>query len=151
MNKAYKTGFTLIEILLVIAILAILAAVVIIAINPGKQFGEAQNAQRWSDVRAILDAVHQYSIDNNGALPEQIPEGISCLTGGVDVCKPDMSCDGANIDELIADQKYLTTLPVDPTWDEEQTTGYLIMKSDSGRVSVCAPDAYGDEEISVTG
>ena len=144
-------GFTLIEILLVIAILAILAAVIIIAINPAKQFGEAQNTQRRSDVRAILDAVHQYSIDNDGALPEEITEGSVCLDEGENICIPDMSCDGVHIDELVLDQKYLTAIPEDPTASDGQGTGYFIVKTVSGRVSVCAPSAYDDGfVISVT-
>ena len=41
-----KKGFTLIEILVVIGIMAVLATIVIIAINPAKQFAQARNADR---------------------------------------------------------------------------------------------------------
>ena len=146
-NNAH--GFTLIEILLVIAILAILAAVIIIAINPAKQLGDAQNAQRRNDVRAILDAVHQYSIDNGGSLPEMIPVGASCLDEGDNVCLAGISCDGANIDEIVTDEKYLTTIPADPTGADDQISGYFILKTTGGRVSVCAPYAYDNAVISV--
>lgn len=150
MKKNISYGFTLIEVLLVIAILAILAAIVIVAVNPAKQFGDSQNAQRWSDVRAILNAVHQYSIDNYGSYPNDIPVGIDCLTGGFNVCQAEMSCDGVTIDDLIVDEKYLTNIPSDPTTATDQITGYLIMQNGNGRVSVCAPSAYGDAVITVT-
>lgn len=69
-----KSGFTLIEILVVIGIIAILAAVVIIAINPAKHFAEANNSTRSANVNAILNAVGQYVVENKGLLPT-IPNG----------------------------------------------------------------------------
>jgi len=67
-----RRGFTLIELLLVVGIIAILASIVIVAINPTKQLGDTRNAQRKADVNTILSAVYQYSIDNNGNLPAGI-------------------------------------------------------------------------------
>ncbi len=67
--KTSKKGFTLIELLLVIGIIAILAAIVIVAINPTRQLGQARNAQRNSDVNTLLNAIWQYAIDNSGNMP----------------------------------------------------------------------------------
>jgi type IV pilus assembly protein PilA len=148
--KNILRGFTLIEVLLVIAILAILAAIVIVAINPGKQFAEAQNAQRRNDVRSILEAVYQYSVDNYGSYPGDIVLGADC-DDGADICRSGMSCDGVNLDSLIEEQKYLVDIPSDPVSATEQLTGYKIYKHNtSGRIGVCAPDAAGDAVISVT-
>src|SRR3989344_886998 len=61
-----EKGFTLIEILVVIAIIAILAAIVIVAINPAKRFQDARNSQRRANVEAILGAIQQNIIDNKG-------------------------------------------------------------------------------------
>jgi len=150
LKKNSVTGFTLIEVLLVIAILAILAAVVIVAINPAKQFGEAQNAQRRSDVRTILDAVHQYSIDNYGSLPsEEIPVGTSCVDEGAEICIENISCTGVSLDELVNSEVYLTSIPTDPSAATDQGTGYYIFENGNGRIGVCAPTTYGDIDISV--
>ncbi len=146
-----RSGFTLIEVLLVIAILAILAAVVIVAINPAKQFGEAQNAQRRSDVRSILDAVHQYSIDNYGSLPaDNIPSGNVCNSDGMEICVVGAACGGVVLDDLTTDGTYLTALPSDPTEATDMSTGYYIFQNANGRIGVCAPSAYNDADISVT-
>jgi prepilin-type N-terminal cleavage/methylation domain-containing protein len=56
--KAKRQGFTLIEILVVIGLIAVLAAVVLIAVNPARQFAQARNSQRASNVSTILNAMH---------------------------------------------------------------------------------------------
>lgn len=145
LTTKHPKGFTLIEVLLVIAILAILAAVVIVAINPAKQFGEAQNAERRNDIRSILDAVHQYSIDNGGALPsEDIPVGETCGDSGDDICMPGVTCNGVMLDTLIENGKYLVNIPSDPSSGTDEITGYKISQNENGRIGVCAPSAYGD-------
>src|SRR3989344_2274425 len=68
-----RKGFTLVELLIVIGILAVLLAIVLIALNPARQFSQANNTKRSSDVNAILNAVHQYAADNKGAIPADIP------------------------------------------------------------------------------
>src|SRR5580704_10188579 len=70
-NKLQQ-GFTLIELLVVIGILAILLAITLIAINPARQFGQANDTKRKSDVTAILNAVDQYQASNTGNLPTDI-------------------------------------------------------------------------------
>ena len=62
-------GFTLVELLVVIGIIAILFAVVLVAINPAKRFAEANNARRLSDVNSILNGVLNYTVDKKGAVP----------------------------------------------------------------------------------
>src|SRR3990167_4629909 len=105
-----KHGFTLIELLVVIGVLTVLLAIVLIAINPARQFAQANNTQRRSDVNAILNAVHQYAADNKGAIPTGIGTSATpvCLTGGTITC-----ASGVNLCTTLV-TKYLADLPKDP-------------------------------------
>jgi prepilin-type N-terminal cleavage/methylation domain-containing protein len=145
-----ERGFTLIEILIVIGIIAILAGIVLVAINPARQFRQANNTQRESNVNAILNAIGQYTVDNKGALPGEIqddedPIGGASGTDWADLC-----------DALVP--TYLAALPVDPLTEqtdsdlavddqsiddtecsEDYLTGYVVEEQD-GRVVVSAPE-----------
>src|SRR4030042_3018006 len=63
-----RKSFTLIEIMIVIAILAIIATLVVVAINPTKRFGQARDAQRKQDLGALKNALEEYLVDH-GSYP----------------------------------------------------------------------------------
>ena len=142
--SSYEKGFTLLEILLVVAAIGILAAIVIVAINPNKQLGDTRNAQRRVDVNTILNAVYQYSIDT-GSLPTTITlvQAEICKTGG--------ACAGlTDLAVLTALEKYIVAIPTDPTGASTNGAGYEILKTANSRVKVVAPDAEQGATISVT-
>lgn len=140
-----NNGFTLIEILLVVAAIGILAGIVILAINPNKQLGDTRNAQRRADVNTILNAVYQYSLDNSGVLPTSI------TTTQTEICKTGGSCSGLiDLSVLTANEKYVTKIPFDPTGASTDGAGYEIVKTANNRVMVVAPDAEQSASISVT-
>lgn len=142
--NTYKKGFTLIEILLVVAAIAILAGIVILAINPVKQLGDTRNAQRRADVNTILNAVYQYNIDS-GIIPASI------TTTSTEICKTTGSCAGLiDLSVLTTNEKYLTAMPSDPTGSSTNGTGYRIMKTVNGRITVNAPSAENAATITVT-
>lgn len=59
-------GFTLIELLVVITILGILAAVVMVAINPGERINEANDSGKKNDVGQVATALEAYFTANKG-------------------------------------------------------------------------------------
>ena len=143
-----KKGFTLIEVLLVVVIIAILAGIVIVAINPGRQISQANNTQRQSDVKTVLDAVHQYAIDNRGTFPTSITATATEMGSAallIDVCS-----------DLVP--TYIAEMPFDPTDAAaaftdctDYASGYTIAQdATSNRITVAAPTAELTEVISVT-
>lgn len=145
-NKTSSKGFTLIELVVVIGILAVLFAIVLIAINPGRQFAQANDTKRRSDANAILNAVSQYTADKGkGALP-----------GGIGTSATDVGGKTLGVCTLIVPQ-YIAALPVDggaslttcPD-NDTTTTGYTI-KAEGTRITVAAVKTDVDgKEISVT-
>lgn len=149
-QKKIARGFTLIEILIVIGIIAILAAIVLVAINPTRQFRVANDTQRTSNVNAILNAIGQYTIDNKGSLPGNISsteKNIGSDTGNANICS-----------DLVP--KYIVQLPTDPKSSHKGASvectdaddiGYTVEKDTEGRVTVAAPlTEEATTDISVT-
>ena len=146
MTTRSHRGFTLIEILLVVAAIAILASIVIIAINPTKQLGDTRNATRRVDVKTILDAVYQYSLDNNGVIPASI------TNVATEICKTGGNCAGLiDLSVLTASEKYVVAIPTDPGGGcNANGVCYRIVKTANNRVTVNAPNAEQGATISVT-
>ena len=128
LNKAQK-GFTLIELLVVIGILAVLLAIVLIAINPARQFAQANNTQRASNVNAILNAIHEFAADNKGSLPTGLdaascPTGVGCtITSGANAPANGATPGNVNLCASLV-TTYIADLPVDPkTGTKSYTSG----------------------------
>lgn len=140
-------GFTLIEILVVMGILAILFTIILFAINPKTQFSRANNAKRRSDIVAILNAIGANAADNKGVLPSGIATVAATITdsaGGSDICSAIVP-------------KYIPSLPTDPslktsdiTTCTNYNTGYTIVKDANNRVTIAAPNQENNEVISIT-
>lgn len=61
-NKEFRSGFTIVELLIVIVVIGILAAITIVAYN-GIQ-NRAQDARRVSDLNRLSKAIEMYQADN---------------------------------------------------------------------------------------
>ncbi len=104
-------AFTLLEMLLVIAIIAILAGIVIVAINPGRQLAQARNSQRWNDIRSLHSAVQQYYIDN-----KEWPAGLDQAEADgtmLDVCRSGETSGCLDLESALVPD-YLSAIPEDP-------------------------------------
>jgi general secretion pathway protein G len=110
-------GFTLIEILVVVVILGILAAIVVPRVM--EHPGEARQVRAKQDIQAIMTALNTYKLDNYTYPTTE--QGLDAL-----VHKPSGTPDAPNW------HGYLDKIPKDP-WDKP----YLYLR----------PGAHGDVDV----
>jgi len=146
MNTTHK-GFTLIEILVVMGMITILASVVLVAVNPLRQFAQARNSQRISNVNAILNAIGNRLAENRGLFTDT--DCSSLPTNPTSIART-----GYDLRPCLV-PLYLSELPYDPkdgtntcitssctSAGENYDTGYTISQASStGRITICAPGA----------
>lgn len=138
--------------ILLIPFLAVFLSVILVAINPAKQFSQANNTQRRADVGGMLNAIYQYESDHKGQLPPGLasvgntPEVINSTGRGVEFCNA-----------LVP--TYFVKLPVDPktgsyTNCNSYDTGYIVSVAvgTNGKplITVSAPGAELEQVISIT-
>lgn len=151
LNKKFvqSKGFTLVELIIVIVVLAILAALTMNLLRPAQQLENQRNAQRRADLISILNAIKQYSFDNNGSLPSTIMLASDCVNPGMGILAPicktgvaNLTCvvnSSINLQVLTDNSKYLVSIPIDPKNTSQYSTGYNVIKDSNNRVTVCAP------------
>ncbi len=128
---------------MVIGILAILAGVVLTAVNPARQFKVARDSQRNANIVTVLNAIGQNMTDHAGNF---ICEGV---LAELPAAKEGMGSDaGFDIAPCLVPD-YISALPYDPGKESayyvdetDYETGYYISRDVEGRVTV-----YADGEI----
>lgn len=148
------------EILVVVALIAILATITFIAINPAQNFQDTRNTQRSSHVGQILNAVSQYLSEEGNTVGDFTvldDAGVAtampaCGVGVAIIGDTPVAASGdvyADLDNDLVDQ-YIVGIPVDPQTGDAADTGYTICEEGSGRITIAAPDAEDGEVISVS-
>jgi prepilin-type N-terminal cleavage/methylation domain-containing protein len=77
MRKYLSKGFTLVELLIVIALLGIIATIVIAAINPIEQANRAGDAGMKADASQLVSAIDRYYASHN-IFPWNTCTGVGC-------------------------------------------------------------------------
>lgn len=139
-QESFKHGFTLIELLLVITVIFLLASFILVALKPQAQFAKSNDIQRRADVNSLMNAIWQYTIDNNGNLPGDLNDpGVFtgsniCLGSGAIICSG-----FADIWEIQAND-YINAIPGDPKFQEGVDSKYFVTKSTGGILTISAPE-----------
>ena len=107
-NKTQK-GFTLVELIVVIAIIAVLSGVLVLAINPAALLAKGRDAKRLDDLDTLNKALSLALVDGEIALTAvSAPAGgqaVDCTTGWVR-CTIPTGKTGLS--------KFIALLPLDP-------------------------------------
>lgn len=119
-NSSQKSGFTIVELLIVIVVIGILAAITIVAYN-GIQ-NRANNTKTIKAVDAYVTALHLYKVDN-----DNYPDVSSCLGVGYTGARchsgdPSYVENGGNLNTVLL-TKYLSgKIPIPDTKQLAYTT-----------------------------
>lgn len=152
-----RKGFTIIELVIVVALIAIMVGIYFVVANPAGQLASSRNTERTLFLQTIMNAIYQNRYD-------QSSEQFSCAAGSLPV--------GTSSAELMASASttgdynigpclvptYLNTMPYDPSASSsyynspsDYNTGFKISINASGTViTLSAPHAELNKTISVS-
>ncbi len=140
-------AFTLIELIIVIAIISLIAAAVFVSVNPAKRLGDTKDSQRLADLTAINKAVNLYTADY-GSMPTDIDTTNIKKGDKIVLCSTasQLSCDGQTHDCMVIEDanflgKYFS-LPIDPDKADTTDTGYYITRNADRTITFGACDSY---------
>jgi prepilin-type N-terminal cleavage/methylation domain-containing protein len=140
-----KRGFTLVELLIVIALIGVLAVALVATLNPIEQINKATDARYKNDAAELLAAIERYYASNlqypwvttGDAADNDEAFGANCQSAGVGVCSAGGCPD--NTGELIATDELKDSFARKNQFTTSDLTDMLhvVKGQDSSAVYVC--------------
>lgn len=117
-------GVTLLEVIIVIAIVVVIIGITIFALRPATIFKDTKDSKRQADKESIQKGINTYVSEK-----KTYPSTFLTLAEGIyDICKQGQSnctLTSVNIDEIVT-AGYLSKVPVDPDCNDATDTCYNI-------------------------
>lgn len=145
-----KNRYKITEILLILSAVGVVIFLALLAVNPSKKASEARNLQRTADVSTVLTYISSYA-DGRKDIPAVLPTSHTCVEFTHEICRtgPYNCRDLVNMDFLMEENTdALVIMPNDPLYISANGTGYFVSHDGEGVVTVCAPHAERNEQIS---
>lgn len=154
LRNKLRSGSTILEISLVVALVVILATILLMVIDPVGMAGDARNRKRETDAQILVNLVYRNISDNGGTF--------TCSAGALPTSTTNMSDNSPAVGDYdIAGclvPKYTSSLPYDPNGSGSHYASvidydlqYSIMiSSTTNRVTVSAQNAERGATVSVT-
>ena len=146
-----RKGLTLIEIIIAVAIVAIIAGITFMVANPAAQLAGSRNTKRTLDLQAIGNSIRANYGDSGN-------ESFTCAAGPIPSTTTVMTSavGGYNIAPCLI-PTYLPNLPFDPSASSsyynsptDYNTGYALFINASGVITLSAPHAELGKTILIT-
>src|SRR3990167_5867834 len=80
-------GFTLIELIITLAVIGVLVSLILVAINPQRIIEDTRDSRNRAEMNAVKTALQLFFNDNN-AYPVGICVGSACVSGTLGVLVP---------------------------------------------------------------
>lgn len=129
---------------LLILLVVVGTAAVFFSVDPARRLNEATNAQRFSDITAIIDDV----VDDqhrSGTFIESIETALPETAYEIGLCDSGASCEAVAVQEACLDLSELGPTPMDPESGSDLATDYYFIRHENGEVTVgaCSPNPEG--------
>jgi prepilin-type N-terminal cleavage/methylation domain-containing protein len=150
-SRSLRRGFTLAELVMVIAILAVMAGVFFLVTDPAGQLAQSRNTKRSLDLETIMNSIRQTIVDQGN-------EQFNCSSGPVPTSTKNMGSASGSYNIAPCLVPMIVPMPFDPSASSSHyasasnySTGYsIVISSTTGRITLSAPYAELHKTISIT-
>lgn len=155
-------GFTLVELLIVVAMISIIAVVVFVAFDPMVRFKDARDSARWSDMALLSEALN---VDRQSNIADFITANtiaeevymIGTDTSNCDiydsVCDTDIVTSTNCLDmTTLVTEGNLEVVPVSPNGEGNWTaghTGFTLSRASTGVITLRSCESENSSEIKI--
>ena len=149
-----RKGLTTVEICILLAIIAMIAAVIFIVIDPAAKKAAVRNAQRWTDVALLMEGVQTVFTESHGELSGDLtgidtdPTTVQMITSGTtqtscgNICATEtVAAYDCSVDfSAMAHDGYVAAVPMDPLSTDATSEYYMNYNDGVFTVGSCVAE-----------